>query len=122
MLVIVKNINSKSKKNVRSKSKKNNINSKSKKKSKRSKILGGAKEKPIIIVGKGVTFDSGGNSIKGSHSMMDMKTDMLGAATVLSVMDYLSKIGCKKNVIGLMPIVGYAREICHKTRRYSKII
>ena len=37
--------------------------------------------------------------------MMDMKTDMLGAATVLSVMDYLSKIGCKKNVIGLMPIV-----------------
>ena len=78
-------------------------NKKNKKNIKNKNIYGGGK--PIIIVGKGVTFDTGGNSLKGSDSMIDMKTDMLGAATVLAIMDYLAKIGCKKNVIGLMPIV-----------------
>lgn len=98
-------------KNTNKKSIRNNKNSnknfkkmKQTKKNKKNKnIYGGGK--PIIIVGKGVTFDTGGNSLKGPNSMIDMKTDMIGAATVLAIMDYLSKIGCKKNVIGLMPIV-----------------
>jgi leucyl aminopeptidase len=43
-------------------------------------------KKRIILVGKGVTFDSGGLSLKPSDSMMDMKTDMAGAAAVLSAL------------------------------------
>ena len=93
----------KNKKSIRN-NKNLNKNSKKMKQTKKNKnVYGGGK--PIIIVGKGVTFDTGGNSLKGPNSMIDMKTDMLGAATVLAIMDYLSKIGCKKNVIGLMPIV-----------------
>ena len=45
----------------------------------------GAKRR-VVLVGKGVTFDSGGLSLKPNDSMLDMKTDMAGAATVLSVM------------------------------------
>ncbi|QEF96006.1 Cytosol aminopeptidase [Stieleria maiorica] len=63
---------------------------------------GGAKgEPPIAIVGKGVTFDSGGLSIKPSDGMVDMKCDMGGAATVIGTMHALAKLGVKKNVIGL---------------------
>ena len=94
------NLNKNGKKMKTKKNKKSKIRSENKN---NNNLEGGGK--PIIIVGKGVTFDTGGNSLKGSNSMIDMKTDMLGAATVLAIMDYLSKIGCKKNVIGLMPIV-----------------
>ena len=54
------------------------------------------KEKPIVLIGKGITFDSGGNSIKSSKGMIDMKNDMLGAATILGVISYLSKMKIKK--------------------------
>ena len=56
------------------------------------------KEKPkykIVLVGKGVTFDSGGLSLKPSASMVDMKGDMAGAATVLGVMQAISALGLK---------------------------
>ncbi|KAA5541089.1 leucyl aminopeptidase [Roseiconus nitratireducens] len=63
---------------------------------------GGAEgDPPLAIVGKGVTFDSGGLSIKPSDGMVDMKCDMGGAATVLGTMHALAKMGVKKNVIGL---------------------
>lgn len=62
---------------------------------------GGGKESPIAIVGKGVTFDSGGLSIKPSDGMVDMKCDMAGAATVVGVMRAIAKLGVKQNVIGL---------------------
>lgn len=63
---------------------------------------GGAEgEPPIAIVGKGVTFDSGGLSIKPSDGMVDMKCDMGGAATVIGTMQAIAKLGVKKNVIGL---------------------
>ncbi len=45
---------------------------------------GGAKKR-VVLIGKGVTFDSGGHSLKPSDGMLDMKTDMSGAAAVLSV-------------------------------------
>ena len=61
---------------------------------------GGGDEPPIALVGKGVTFDSGGLSLKPSEAMMDMKCDMAGAATVVGVMHALAKIGVKRNVIG----------------------
>jgi leucyl aminopeptidase len=57
-------------------------------------------EPPIALVGKGVTFDSGGLSLKPSESMATMKCDMAGAATVVGVMAALAKLGVKKNVIG----------------------
>ena len=56
---------------------------------------------PLAIVGKGVTFDSGGLSIKPSDGMVDMKCDMGGAATVIGAMRAIAKLGIKKNVIGL---------------------
>lgn len=62
---------------------------------------GGGDEAPIAIVGKGVTFDSGGLSIKSSEGMVDMKCDMAGAATVVGVMRAIAKLGLKRNVIGL---------------------
>ncbi|TWT81825.1 putative cytosol aminopeptidase [Planctomycetes bacterium CA13] len=62
--------------------------------------LGGGNEPPIALVGKGVTFDSGGLSLKPSESMVDMKCDMAGAATVVGVMNAIAKLGIKRNVIG----------------------
>ena len=62
---------------------------------------GGAAEPPIALVGKGVTFDSGGLSLKPSEGMADMKCDMAGAATVVGVMHAIARLGVKQNVIGL---------------------
>lgn len=53
------------------------------------------------LVGKGVTFDSGGISIKPASSMHEMKYDMCGAATVLGVMQAVAKLGLKVNVAGV---------------------
>lgn len=61
----------------------------------------GGSQPPILLVGKGVTFDSGGLSLKPSEAMADMKCDMAGAATVVGVMHALAKLGIKRNVIGL---------------------
>ena len=62
---------------------------------------GGGDEAPLAIVGKGVTFDSGGLSLKPSEGMTDMKCDMAGAATVVGVMRGLAMLGVKRNVIGV---------------------
>jgi leucyl aminopeptidase len=61
----------------------------------------GGNEAPLVIVGKGVTFDSGGLSLKPTEGMVDMKCDMAGAATVVGVMHAIAKLGVKQNVIGL---------------------
>ena len=60
----------------------------------------GGTESPLAVVGKGVTFDSGGLSLKPSEGMVDMKCDMAGAATVVGVMHGIDKLGVKQNVIG----------------------
>lgn len=62
----------------------------------------GAKE-TIGLVGKGLTFDSGGISIKPSKGMGEMKTDMSGAATVLSAFKALVELGVKKNLVAVIP-------------------
>jgi len=65
------------------------------------KYMGGqSDEKPLGLVGKGVTFDSGGLSIKTSEGMMAMKCDMAGAATVLGTMQAIAKLKLPINVIG----------------------
>lgn len=65
---------------------------------------GGKKtEKPTVLVGKGITFDSGGLSLKPDPHMNDMKYDMLGAATVLGTLKAAIGVGLKKNIIGVIP-------------------
>lgn len=60
-------------------------------------------QKPVVLVGKGVTFDTGGNSLKPGASMAGMKYDMLGAGTVLGVFKAVLQLGLKINLIGLIP-------------------
>ena len=59
----------------------------------------------LALVGKGVTFDSGGLSLKPSESMLTMKCDMAGAATVLGAMPAIAQLKLPVNVIGLMGLV-----------------
>lgn len=58
----------------------------------------------VALVGKGVTFDSGGLTLKAITMMWDMKLDMSGAGAVLSVMSVLRDIGCPVRVVGWMPL------------------
>lgn len=63
----------------------------------------GGDEAPVVIVGKGVTFDSGGISIKPSAGMEEMKFDMGGAAAVLGAMEAVGALGLPLNVVALVP-------------------
>ena len=60
-------------------------------------------KKKVCLVGKGLTFDSGGISLKPSARMDEMKYDMSGGAAVLGVFDVLSSIGAEHEVHGLIP-------------------
>ena len=66
---------------------------------------GKGKDKPIAFVGKGVTFDTGGNSMKPASGMEDMKGDMGGAAAVTGLMQALATRKAKANVIGVIGLV-----------------
>jgi leucyl aminopeptidase len=61
------------------------------------------KQKPIVLVGKGITFDSGGISLKPGAEMDEMKYDMCGAASVFGVMQAIAEMGLKLNVVGVIP-------------------
>jgi leucyl aminopeptidase len=63
----------------------------------------GAAGAPIVLIGKGITFDSGGISIKPAASMEDMKMDMAGGAAVLGTMQALAQLNYPRRVIGLVP-------------------
>ncbi|AGF49153.1 leucyl aminopeptidase [Candidatus Kinetoplastidibacterium galati] len=62
-----------------------------------------SKPAPIVLIGKGITFDSGGISLKPSNSMHEMKYDMCGASSVLGVLRAIAKLNIDHNVIGLIP-------------------
>jgi len=64
---------------------------------------GTKKDKPVVLVGKGVTFDTGGISIKPAAAMDEMKYDMGGAAGVFGAMRACAEMGIKANVIGVVP-------------------
>ncbi len=67
---------------------------------------GGAKDQaPIGLIGKGVTFDSGGLSLKTSDGMKTMKGDMSGAAAVLAAMTAIARLKLPVNVVGMMGLV-----------------
>jgi leucyl aminopeptidase len=66
--------------------------------------LHGAKgEKPVALVGKGITFDSGGISIKPSDKMDEMKFDMCGGAAVLGTFKAVATLGLPMNLVGVVP-------------------
>ena len=62
-------------------------------------------QKTIALVGKGVTFDSGGINLKPSGSLEDMKMDMSGAAAVAATLITVAKLKLKVKVVGVIPIV-----------------
>src|SRR3989338_7325112 len=76
---------------------------------------GGGKEKPaspgasqggpIVLVGKGVTFDTGGLNLKPSNSILEMHMDMSGGAAVIHAVVLAARLKLKKNVVGLIPAV-----------------
>lgn len=60
-------------------------------------------QKPVVLVGKGITFDTGGISLKPGADMDEMKYDMCGAASVLGVFKALGELKLPLNVVGLIP-------------------
>ena len=67
------------------------------------KHMGGkSKDAPVVLVGKGITFDTGGISIKAGPGMDEMKYDMCGAASVLGTFRAIGEMGLKLNVIGIV--------------------
>jgi leucyl aminopeptidase len=66
--------------------------------------LGGTRP-TLALVGKGVTFDSGGLSLKTTDQMVDMKCDMAGAAAVLGAMQAIAELQLPVNVLGIMALV-----------------
>jgi leucyl aminopeptidase len=61
------------------------------------------KEKPVVLVGKGITFDTGGISLKPALEMDEMKYDMCGAASVLGTITAIAKMQLPLNVVGIIP-------------------
>jgi leucyl aminopeptidase len=66
---------------------------------------GQAEPAPLVLVGKGVAFDTGGYSIKPADSMVSMKSDMAGAAAVIGAMRAVALLQLSRRVVGLTPLV-----------------
>ncbi len=64
-----------------------------------------SKKKPLVLCGKGVTFDSGGLNIKTGDHMYEMHLDMSGGAAVIHAVALAAKLNLKRNVVGLVPAV-----------------
>ncbi len=64
---------------------------------------GDAQEQPVVLVGKGITFDAGGISLKPGAGMDEMKYDMCGAATVFGVLKAAAELDLPVNLIGVVP-------------------
>ncbi len=62
-----------------------------------------AKQAPVVLVGKGITFDTGGISLKPGEGMDEMKYDMCGAASVLGTIQAVAEMGLKINVVAVVP-------------------
>jgi leucyl aminopeptidase len=60
-------------------------------------------QKPVVLVGKGITFDAGGISIKPAGDMDEMKYDMCGAASVLGTFKAIAEMNLPLNVVGIIP-------------------
>jgi len=60
--------------------------------------------RPVVLVGKGITFDSGGLSLKSAANMIEMKGDMTGGAIVLATLATAARLNLKQNLVGLIPL------------------
>ena len=60
-------------------------------------------QKPVVLVGKGITFDTGGISLKPGAEMDEMKYDMCGAASVLGTFKAIGEMGLAINAVGIIP-------------------
>jgi len=65
----------------------------------------GDRRRPVVLVGKGVTFDSGGINLKTGESLPDMKADMAGAAAVAATLITAARLKLKHYLIGVIPLV-----------------
>ncbi|MCP6719893.1 MAG: leucyl aminopeptidase [Patescibacteria group bacterium] len=68
-------------------------------------LKGRRSEKPVVLVGKGVTFDTGGLNLKPTEGIYEMHMDMSGGAAVIHTLAALAKLKSKRNIIGLVPAV-----------------
>lgn len=68
-------------------------------------MAGPKSEKPIVLVGKGVTFDTGGINLKPSNSLLGMNMDMSGGAAVMHAIALAGKMKLKRNIVALIPSV-----------------
>ncbi len=68
-------------------------------------LKGKKSDAPIAFVGKGITFDTGGNSLKTPENMVGMKYDMCGAATVLGTLKAAAELNLPLNIVGVIPAV-----------------
>lgn len=66
---------------------------------------GAKNQKPVVLVGKAVTFDTGGISIKPGEKMDEMKFDKCGGCTILGIMKTISELKLQVNVVGIIPSV-----------------
>lgn len=68
-------------------------------------MKGKKSEAPVVLVGKGVTFDTGGLNLKPTSGIYEMHMDMSGGAAVIHAIAALARIKAKKNIVGLVPAV-----------------
>ncbi len=66
-------------------------------------LNGKSKDAPIVLIGKGITFDSGGINIKPADACSDMYMDMAGGAAVMEAVEAAGLLDIKKNIIGIVP-------------------
>jgi leucyl aminopeptidase len=69
----------------------------------RKKTSGGSRERPVMLVGKAITFDTGGYSLKPSSGMQGMKYDKCGGMAVIGAMEAIAALNVKRRVVGLVP-------------------
>jgi leucyl aminopeptidase len=63
-----------------------------------------SKNPPVVIIGKGIIFDSGGYNLKPGGSLFEMQMDMAGAGAVMGIFMLLKKLGIKQRVVGIFPL------------------
>lgn len=85
------------------------------KKDERSKV-----KRPIVLIGKGITYDTGGLNVKPSGAMHEMHLDMSGGSSVMSAIVCAAKLGIKKNIVALIPAAENA--VSEKSMRAGDII
>ena len=68
-------------------------------------MAGGVDEQPIVLIGKGVTFDTGGLNLKSDANMYEMHMDMSGGAAVIHALVLAAQLKLKKNIVALIPAV-----------------